>query len=389
MRVLFLTHNFPRWTGDVSGAFLATLAGALQRRGHEVRVIAPSDGGDPGAPEYDGIPVTRVRYAAPAQETLAYRGNMQEAIRHPERWRALVGLWRALRTEAESHCRRGAAVVHAHWWVPGGMAAPPGCPMVLTVHGTDGALLRRSALARWVAAPVFRRARVVTTVSHSLAATVQAALGRTVPPECVQPMPADVSGFRADGGGTGLIVVSRLTPQKRVDLAIRAVAALNQQGNPAPLQIVGEGALRGELESLTDTLGLRSLVTFRGALAPDAVPAALRTARVMLFPARGEGFGLVAAEAFMSGVPVVACRDGGGALDVVPESGAGRWADPDPASVAAAARSLLEDPDAPAAAARLGETWRERVSPETVAAACERWYQRALGGGPSSAGGRA
>ena len=45
MRVVFLTHNYPRWAGDVSGAFLATLAGGLARRGVDVRVIAPSDEG--------------------------------------------------------------------------------------------------------------------------------------------------------------------------------------------------------------------------------------------------------------------------------------------------------------------------------------------------------
>jgi len=43
VRVVFLTHNYPRWPGDLSGAFLATLAAALVRRGVEVRVVAPSD----------------------------------------------------------------------------------------------------------------------------------------------------------------------------------------------------------------------------------------------------------------------------------------------------------------------------------------------------------
>ena len=46
MRVVFLTHNYPRWAGDVSGGFLATLAGGLKRRGIDVRVIAPSDEGE-------------------------------------------------------------------------------------------------------------------------------------------------------------------------------------------------------------------------------------------------------------------------------------------------------------------------------------------------------
>ena len=63
MRVVFLTHNYPRWAGDVSGAFLATLAGGLVRRGIAVRVIAPSDEGRGGEDELDGSPVRRVRNA--------------------------------------------------------------------------------------------------------------------------------------------------------------------------------------------------------------------------------------------------------------------------------------------------------------------------------------
>lgn len=48
MRVVFLTHNYPRWPGDLSGSFLGTLAAALVRRGIEVRVVAPSDAGQGG-----------------------------------------------------------------------------------------------------------------------------------------------------------------------------------------------------------------------------------------------------------------------------------------------------------------------------------------------------
>ena len=57
MRIVFLTHNYPRHAGDVSGAFLATLVHALVARGHDLRVIAPSDGGETGEPMLDGIPV--------------------------------------------------------------------------------------------------------------------------------------------------------------------------------------------------------------------------------------------------------------------------------------------------------------------------------------------
>ena len=91
MRVVFLTHNYPRWAGDVAGAFLATLAGGLARRGIDVRVVAPSDEGRGGEDVVEGIPVRRVRYASAAAETLAYRGTMQAALRAPSGLRALAG----------------------------------------------------------------------------------------------------------------------------------------------------------------------------------------------------------------------------------------------------------------------------------------------------------
>ena len=53
---------------------------------------------------------------------------MTSALRGPGGWRALAGLWRALRRAAREEVAAGADVVHAHWWVPAGLAAPPGCP---------------------------------------------------------------------------------------------------------------------------------------------------------------------------------------------------------------------------------------------------------------------
>jgi hypothetical protein len=71
VRVVFLTHNFPRWPGDLSGSFLGTLAAALVRRGIAVSVVAPSDEGQGGEDEIGGVRVRRVRYASARGETLA------------------------------------------------------------------------------------------------------------------------------------------------------------------------------------------------------------------------------------------------------------------------------------------------------------------------------
>lgn len=380
MRVVFLTHNFPRWAGDVSGNFLVPLAHALRRRAIEVVVVAPADAGDTGGHDFEGIPVRRVRYAAPQNETLAYRGTMLDAIRLQGGWRALLGLWRALRRGARAELRAGADLVHAHWWVPGGLAAPRSGPLVLTMHGTDARLLERSGSARLLAQRVVRRARVVTTVSRPLATIVQERLGLHLPPSHIQPMPVPLEDDRWTEGGGGLLTVSRLTPQKRVHLALETVACLRDLDLRVPLTVVGDGPERGRLERLAADLDISTLVTFAGALPRPRVLELLTRADLMLFPAEGEGFGLVAAEALMRGVPVVACWDGGGVLDVVPEHGAGRLVLPSPEALADAAIGLLRDPATADRARQAGAEWRLRLSPDRVAEVCEGWYREALRG---------
>lgn len=378
MRVVFLTHNYPRHEGDIAGAFLANLAEALVVRGIDVRVIAPSDEGRALEGEVNGVSIRRVRYASARQERIAYRGALAEAVRTPSGIWALAGLWRALRRGAEAELANGADLVHAHWWVPAGLAAPARAPLVLTCHGTDAAMLARSALTRRMARGVFHRARVVSAVSREMGAWIQDAVGRYVGPEHVHPMPAQVERYRWSVGGGGAFVVARLSAQKRVDLAIRCIGFLHTLGADLPLTIVGDGPERGNLEMLAQDLGVASLVHFAGAARPEEVPQHLATADLMFFPAAAEGFGLTAAEALMSGVPVIACWDGGGVLDIVPERGAGRRTLPTADAMADATLDLMADDGRHVAAREAGVFWRQRLAPATVARVCEAWYREAL-----------
>lgn len=379
MRVVFVTHNYPRFAGDVAGAFLHPLAVALRSRGIDVRVVAPSDRGHGGRDVIDGVPIHRVRYAPSARETFAYSGTMTDAIKSVAGMRALAGMIRALRRGTlDAVADAPHAVVHAHWWIPAGLAAPSRTPMVLTCHGTDVRLLGMGRLARWLGRRAIRRARVVTTVSQPLAAAISARAGVAIDTIAVQPMPvADVPRPISHGGG-GIAMIGRLSEQKRIDLAIRAFALLRQQGFDRPMRIVGDGQQRDELQALTRELGLDDAVQFVGALGPDAVASVLATTDACLMTAHDEGFGLVAAEALIQGVPVIACRDGGGVLDIVPLRGAGRLAEPTPQAIADATMSVLADPSAMSAAQTAGAALAEHLSPARVAAKAESWYVRAL-----------
>jgi glycosyltransferase involved in cell wall biosynthesis len=380
MRVVWITHNYPRFAGDIAGAFLHPLAVALRNGGIDLRVVAPSDGGLGGQDILDGVPVRRVRYGTAAEERLAYHGNMMSAVSSPRGTFAFNRMRSALRAGAEDELEGadGATLVHAHWWIPSGLAAPVGVPMVLTCHGTDVRLLDRFPPASWLARSTFRRARVVTTVSTALAEIVQLRVGITVPPDAIQPMPvANIERPWTDRTGN-VVVLGRLTAQKRIHLAVEAIAVARKLGRRVRLTIFGDGASRAMLEARARDLGLREAVRFAGAVQPADVGEVFAHATCCLMPAQGEGFGLAAAEALMQGVPVVACADGGGLGEIVPPTGAGRLAAPTAEAISSAMLALLDDPAVPDAARMEGNRWRERLAPDAVASRCLTWYQRAL-----------
>ena len=171
-----------------------------------------------------------------------------------------------------------------------------------------------------------------------------------------------------------------IAPWREWDIVSREDALAYAAKHDLPLTVVGDGPERERLERQVERLGIGAFVRFVGAVAPADVIGYLATADIMLFPAQGEGFGLAAAEALMVGVPVVACWDGGGLLDVVPESGAGRLTLPSAEALSDAALDLIQDPDRLSLAKLVGESWRARLSPDNVAELCDGWYREALGG---------
>jgi glycosyltransferase involved in cell wall biosynthesis len=174
------------------------------------------------------------------------------------------------------------------------------------------------------------------------------------------------------------VVISRLTASKRVDLAIEAVAVLASNGHDFPLTIVGDGPERSALQQRAARLGVSSLVHFAGTMSAAEARVYLERADVLLFTARGEGSARAAIEALASGVPVVASWDGGGAVDIVPESGPGRLTLPSPEAFADSVLDLQADPDRLTMGRLVGESWRARLAPDNVAELCEGWYRNAL-----------
>ncbi len=267
---------------------------------------------------------------------------------------------------------------HAHWWVPAGIAAPSDRRTVITCHGTDVRLLEGNPFVRGLGRRVLRRAAVVTTVSEAMAGVIAKRTGREIPEAMIQPMPVAMVDRPRSTGGAGVVVLGRLSGQKRIELALDAIAELRRRGIATRLTIVGDGPARQGLQEHAVAAGFGDDVVFVGEVAPEQVPGVLVTADCLLMTARQEGLGLAAAEALMQGVPVVACHDGGGVLDVVPRGAGGRVVAPEAAPIADAVAEILDSPAERDGAWQAGQQWRERLDPGFVAARCLEWYRRAL-----------
>jgi glycosyltransferase involved in cell wall biosynthesis len=141
-------------------------------------------------------------------------------------------------------------------------------------------------------------------ISRAVAARIRKYYGREA--TVIYP-PVDVERFapRAGQPDDFFLIVSRLIPYKRVDLA---VAAFNQLG--LPLKIVGDGRDRATLQRQA-----RPNVEFLGRLSDEAVRDLMARCRGFIFPGL-EDFGIAPVEAQAAGRPVVAFA-GGGALDTV------------------------------------------------------------------------
>ncbi|MFH1417358.1 MAG: glycosyltransferase family 1 protein [Planctomycetota bacterium] len=98
-------------------------------------------------------------------------------------------------------------------------------------------------------------------------------------------------------------------PHKNHETLLRAVAMLAQRGRPERLVLTGMLSQRGDvLRALIGKLGLSDRVHLLGCVPQETVIHLYRTASLMAFPSRFEGFGLPLVEAMQLGCPIVASK---------------------------------------------------------------------------------
>lgn len=138
-----------------------------------------------------------------------------------------------------------------------------------------------------------------------------------------------------------LIAVGRLTPSKRYDHAIDALALLRRRHHAATLTIVGEGEERKPLERHAVAAGVTGAFSLLGAVDDQEKVRMLTAADVLVGCSAREGWGLTITEAALRGT-VSVVYDIPGFRDSVKNETTGILTETAPAALASAVASLLD-----------------------------------------------
>lgn len=103
--------------------------------------------------------------------------------------------------------------------------------------------------------------------------------------------------------------ISRLEEEKNPQFILRGIARLKEKiGGDFRVLFIGEGSMRSKLEQMAERLGILEETVFVGNVENEKVKEYLKACELFLFASKSETQGIVLAEAFATGNPVVAVR---------------------------------------------------------------------------------
>ncbi len=344
-RILYWSQQYWPSIGGVEVLAAAFIRG-MRRRGFEFTVVT-SHGHHPlpDAEVHDGVAIRRLPFARALQER-----DLEAVVGAT---RALAELKRQVRP-ALVHLQLSDASALFHLRTHRLHPAPTLVSLQVAPPERmppESLLAELLCSASWITAP----SRAVAGDIAGLLPSVQSRIS------VIHPAlePAGLEPTALPLAPATLLCLGRLVGDKGFDVALEALPSILVEFPDTRLVIAGDGAARREFERQAARLGIEAAVEFTGWVAPDAVPALINRATVVLVPSRWrEAFGIVALQAAQMGRPVV-CTDTGGLPEVVDHERTGLIVPvEDPEALAAATTTLLRRPQV---AGRLGAQARRQA----------------------------
>jgi len=372
MRVLHITHLYPRPYDHLLGIAMHKQIAALEAQGCMQKVLSPtawtpfpirhlchkwqSYSKVPIRNVIDGVEVIYPRYLVfPRALFFASSGNRM--------------YWSIKKLVREIGREFSFDLIHAHMALPDGYASmlisiEYRRPLVVTFQATDlditanrsnsclAALEKVFTFANTVIAPSARLAKALV----SQFGTEPVVIGYGIDASEVATRTSD--SLRHYAGYRILLSVSRLILTKGIDLNLHALKRLLPRHNDLLYLVVGDGPFRHDLERLAEDLGLEKHVEFLGQFPHHQAMEYMASCDVFTMPSWQETFGLVYIEAMAHAKPIIGVQ-GQGVDGIVEHGKTGMLVKPrDVDSLVEALDFLLSHPDK---ARSMGERARQLV----------------------------
>jgi len=342
MKILVVCYEYPP-IGGGGGRMAHTLAAALVRRGHSVRVQTAHWGDLPAREQREGVDIFRC---------FAFR-RRQDACSVPE----MAGFLATSFLPTLRHIWKWKPdVVHAHFAVPSGVLGYAahrltGVPYVLTAYLGDlpggvpdqtGTLFRiLDPLIR----PIWKTAFAVTATSSFAADLANKAYGLTphliLNGASMVGRPAHAEPVRTP---LRLTAIGRFNAQKNFPWLVRCLAS-HASDLAWTLTFVGDGPERKAIEHEIRVSKLADRIRLAGWISGEEVLHTLNETDLLLMPSLSEGNPIAAIEALKCGVAILA-SDAPGIADLINDGVNGfRVPLQDPKAFAAKLRDMASNPE--------------------------------------------
>lgn len=311
MKIAMFADSFHP-TVDGSVVAMETACEGLEKRGHEVVVLAP---------KVTPLPETKRKvHYLPSAQFRQYKGY--RVVFSPS------DMLQFLRDE-------NVDIIHSH-----GLAAMAilsltaaralKVPSLLTFHTMANEAMKHyspiglrdemtSALVWLYLRNLLKRPEVVIAPSTPVKEELEA--NRVRMKECmVVPTGIDSARFTPEkydknylskfglAGKRVLLHVGRLSKEKRLDVVLKAISGLAKKEPDLRLLVVGKGPAEETYKGMAKTLGISDRVVFAGFLPADELPIAYASSDALVIASAFETQGLVVLESLASGTPVVGAR---------------------------------------------------------------------------------
>lgn len=284
MRILHVSDCYPPRLGGIETQ-IAGLVHEQKKHGHEINVLTLTPG--------------------PSEESVQrLRPHVSNSVL------IRFGSTRSIRAAYEDF---KPAVIHAHvgsgaWlgWAAVRYAKAQGVPLVLSIHSTWGKLANLFYRKRLTRTPTFRYVCVSQQSKESV---------KSHKPAEVIANGLDVTEWYSDTSPSEnltFITASRLVTRKRLDELIKIFIRLRRKypDQAVELRIAGDGPLKKAIIRQLERGGVTS-ITLLGRLTKTELRGEYARANAYIQLSRFEAFGLAAAEAQASGLPVIGLRVSG------------------------------------------------------------------------------